>query len=73
MEPEASDQDCRVTTFSLKDNQGTSRNEFAIVISGKRPKGLDFDGILGMNVMRDHLVIIDIPGDIFRLNRQPDR
>lgn len=68
VEPEASDQDCRVTTFSLKDNQGTSRNESAIVISGNRPNGLDFDGILSMNVMRDHLVIIDIPGDIFSLS-----
>lgn len=72
VEPEASDQDCRVTTFSLKDNQGTSRNEFAIVISENRPKVLDFDGILGMNVKRDHLVIIDIPGDIFRLSAQDD-
>lgn len=73
IEPEASDQDCRVTTFSLKDNQGTSRNEFAIVISGNIPKGLDFDGILGLNVIRDHLVIIDIPGGIFSLSDQQGR
>lgn len=41
--------------------------------AGTDQKGLDFDGILGMNVMRDHLVIIDIPGDIFRLSDQQDR
>lgn len=73
VEPEASDKDCRVTTFSLKDNQGNNRNEFAIAINGNRPKGLDFDGILGMNVMRDHLVIIDISGSIFCLSHQSDR
>ncbi|SUG59132.1 Uncharacterised protein [Salmonella enterica subsp. arizonae] len=34
VEPEASYQDCRVTTFSLKDNQGTSRNESALSSAG---------------------------------------
>lgn len=72
LEPEASNLDCRVTTFSLKDNKGNNRNDYAIVINGNTPKELDFDGILGMNVMRDHLVIIDIPGEMLSINRQSD-
>lgn len=73
LEPEASNLDCRVTTFSLKDNKGNSRNNFAIVINGNTPKELDFDGILGMNVMRGHLVIIDIPGEMLCISSQSGR
>ncbi|WP_375056468.1 hypothetical protein [Zobellella sp. DQSA1] len=69
IEPEASNLDCRVTRITLTDREGTVRDDLAIVTDGSTPQELDFDGLLGMKMMRGHQVIIDMPERMFYISR----
>lgn len=60
IEPHANDSDCQTTTLSLIDKQGQQRDNVAIVAADITPNTLDFDGLLGINFMRNHLIILDM-------------
>ncbi|SMG12989.1 aspartyl protease family protein [Cedecea sp. NFIX57] len=60
LEPEASNLDCRVAELSITDNEGKTSNNLAIVSSSPTPQEIDFDGLLGMNFMRERQVILDM-------------
>lgn len=69
IEPEADNLDCRVTNIKLTDNKDRLRDDLAIVTGGATPEELDFDGLLGMRLMRGHQVIIDMPERMLYISR----
>ncbi|CDM92157.1 hypothetical protein [Xenorhabdus bovienii] len=69
IDPESSNSECRVTKINLIDEKGKFRDDLVIVPNGLTPKELDFDGLLGMNFMRYHQVIIDMRKSVFYINR----
>lgn len=69
IEPEASNLDCTVAKITLKDNKDKITNSLAMVTNSVTPKELDFDGLLGMNFMRGHQIIIDTKKQILYLRK----
>lgn len=65
IDPNASDSDCRVAMVILPDNTVVN----GIVTDGIPSGQLDFDGLLGMNFLRGHKVIVDYPGKKIYISR----
>ncbi|PQQ26982.1 hypothetical protein CE143_16435 [Photorhabdus luminescens] len=65
----ASNLDCNTVSVDLNDSKRDKKSIISIVINQNMPKDIDFDGLLGMDFLRGHKVILDMPNEKLYLSR----
>ncbi|MCT8349815.1 hypothetical protein LGZ99_22075 [Photorhabdus temperata] len=65
----ASNLDYNTVSVDLNDSRRDKKNIISIVINQNMPKDIDFDGLLGMDFLRGHKIILDMPNEKLYLSR----
>ncbi|TNL02779.1 hypothetical protein CYD30_26195 [Kosakonia cowanii] len=68
--PSANDSECSVSKIKIKDTDNYQRSTYAIVVDvDDESNQLDFDGLIGMDILKGHKVIFDMPSRNLYISR----